>query len=88
MCLYGVVSVEDMAAASSQAVRLVSVGEKSCPATDFHRAASTCISSLPPCVGFSAPLSPRCRRDIPIKYWNNGNTKLLSAKGCNLADYK
>lgn len=57
MCLYGVVSVEDMAAASPRAVRLVSVGKKRCPATDFHRAASTGISSLPPSVGFGAPLS-------------------------------
>lgn len=37
-------------------------GKSVCPATDFHRAASTGISSLPPCVGLGAPLSPRCRK--------------------------
>ena len=35
MCLYGVVSVEDMAAASPQAVRLVSVGKKRVPGNRF-----------------------------------------------------
>lgn len=37
-------------------------GNSVCPATDFHREASTCISSLPPMVGFGAPLSPRGRK--------------------------
>lgn len=35
MCLYGVVSVEDMAAASPQAVSLVSVQEKALPGNRF-----------------------------------------------------
>lgn len=62
MCLYGVMSVEDMAAASPPGCApRVCPGKSVCPATDFHRAASTGISSLPPYVGFGAPLSPRCR---------------------------